>query len=237
MPVDAMVERAISGARLSSETIAAAARRHDLPVTGDTPVAAVSSLRRLTPRELDPLATALARPQTMAAAAQGFATSVGGLLTLPLRLSTDAAFALWFAVRGTSGAMGAYGFPPDTPQGEGLLRAGLLSVTGAVSAGTDPWGAAAHHVAVDPSGPRMLGSSARLLLRRVSSMTGRSSLGRAAPVVGGAIAATANASAVHVLARRARSHYRGLLHQWQEAVDAGDFEILEAWPQRSLPSG
>lgn len=246
-PVNALVERAIVGAQLSSESVADAARLRRLPVTGDSAIAMVSSLRRLPPDDLDPLAASLARPQAVAAAAQGFATGFGGLLTLPLRLSTDAAFALWFAVRATSGAMGAYGFPPDTPQGEAMLRAGLLSITGTIQPSADPWGAAARHLAVDPSGARLMASSARMLLRRVASTTGRGYLGRAAPVIGGAVAAGVNASAVHVLARRARHHYRGVLAQWQEAVDHGDLDVLEAWPQtpreahevtpRSLPPG
>jgi hypothetical protein len=234
-PVNALVERAISRARLSSDDIAAAARRRNLAVSGDSAVVAVTSLRRLPPDDLDPLAAALARPPTMAAAAQGFATGFGGVLTLPLRLSTDAAFALWFAVRATSGAMGAYGFPPDMPEGEALLRTGLLSITGGLSPRADPWGAAARHVVVDPSGARLLASSARLLLRRVASMSGRSVLCRTAPVVGGAVAATANASAVGVLARRARAHYREVRQQWQAAVDAGDLDAGEPWPRVSAP--
>lgn len=255
---NAMVERAISSAQVPSATIAAAARRKGLTVAGDTPVAAVESLRRLPPATLDPLAASLTRPQSLAAAAQGFATSVGGIATLPLRLSADTAFALWFAVRATSGAMGAFGFPPETPQGEALLRAGLLAITGAgagrVGAGTgrasggtgrsgggtgrsgdgtgrlDPLGLAARHVTVDPSGPRLVASSARLLVQRLATTTGRGQVGRAAPVVGGVVGATVNASAVHLLSRRARRHYRGLLHEWQRAIDAGDIDALRDWP-------
>lgn len=241
---NAMVERAISSAQVPSATIAAAARRKGLRIAGDTPVAAVESLRRLPPATLDPLAASLTRPQSLAAAAQGFATSVGGITTLPLRLSADTAFALWFAVRATSGAMGAFGFPPETPQGEALLRAGLLAITGAgagrAGGGTarpgdgtgrrDPLGLAARHVTADPAGPRLLASSARLLVRRLATTTGRGQVGRAAPVVGGVVGATVNASAVHLLSRRARRHYRGLLHEWQRAIDAGDLDALQDWP-------
>jgi hypothetical protein len=229
-PASALVERAISGARLSSEAVATAARHKGLPTVGDTPTAAVQSLRRLSPAALDPLAVSLTRPQSLAAAAQGFATGVGGLATLPLRVSTDAAFALWFAVRATSGAMGAFGFPPETAEGQALLRTGLLAATGAASGRADPLGLAARHVTVDPSGTRLLASSARLLVRRLATATGRGQLGRAAPVIGGAVAAGVNASAVHLLARRARRHYRGLLKEWQRAVDAGDLDALQAWP-------
>lgn len=236
-PASALVERAIARARLSSDAIAAAARRKGLPADGDTAVAAVRSLRCLPPTDLDPLAASLTRPQSLAAAAQGFATSVGGLATLPLRLSTDAAFALWFAVRATSGAMGAYGFPPETAEGEALLRAGLLAATGAASGRADPLGLAARHVTVDPQGARLLASSARLLVRRLATATGRGQLGRAAPVIGGAVGAGVNASAVHLVARRARRHYRGLLEEWQRAVDAGDLDALQAWPAASGSRG
>lgn len=239
---NAMVERAIVSACLSSATIAAAARRKGLTVTGATPVAAVESLRRLPPEALDPLAARLTRPQSMAAAAQGFATSVGGIATLPLRLSADAAFALWFAVRATSGAMGAFGFPPETPQGEALLRAGLLAITGAGTGGSpleagraDPLGLVARHVTVDPSGTRLLASSARLLVRRLATTSGRGQVARAAPVVGGVVGATVNASAVHLLGRRARRHYRGLLQEWQRAIDTGDLDALQDWPGAAGP--
>lgn len=240
---NAMVERAIASASLSSDAVTAAARRRGVPLAGATPVAAVESLRRLPPARLDPLAASLTRPQSLAAAAQGFATSVGGIATWPLRLSADAAFALWFAVRATSGAMGAFGFPPETPQGEALLRAGLVAITGAGAdraGGTgkradgagrrDPLGLAARHVTVDPSGTRLLASSARQLVRRLAATTGRGQVGRAAPVVGGVVGATVNASAVHLLSRRARRHYRGLLQEWQRAVDAGDLDALRGWP-------
>lgn len=235
---NAMVERAIAEAGLSSATIAAAAHRKGLQTHGATAEEAVASLRRLPVEALDPLAVRLTRPQCVAAAAQGFATSVGGLATLPLRLSADAAFALWFAVRATSGAMGAFGFPPETPQGQALLRAGLLTVSGAAGRGAwdggggggDLLGAAARHVTVDPSGTRMLASSARLLMRRLASRTGRGQLGRAAPFVGGLVGAGVNASAVQLIARRARHHYRELLTQWQHAIDAGDVAVLDQWP-------
>lgn len=242
----AMVERAIASACLSSDAVLAAAHRQGLAVAGATPVAAVESLRRLPPEMLDPLAVRLTRAQSLAAAAQGFATSVGGIATLPLRLSADAAFALWFAVRATSGAMGAYGFPAETPQGEALLRAGLLAITGAgagrsgaQTARSDPLGLAARHVTVDPTGTRLLASSARQLVRRLAATTGRGQVGRAAPVVGGVVGATVNASAVHLLSRRARRHYRELLQEWQRAVDAGDLEALRGWPGAAgaLPRG
>lgn len=235
------VERVVAEAGLSSETVAAAARRQGLAVHGDTAVAAVASLRRHDPAALDTLARRLTRPQCAAAAAQGFATSVGGLATLPLRLSADAAFGLWFTVRATSGAMGAFGFPVETPQGQALLRAGLLATADATDR-ADPLGAAARHVTVDPAGVRLAASSARQLVRRVAGHTGRGQLGRAAPLVGGVVGATVNASAVHLLTRRARLHFRALLTQWQVAVDAGDLDALERWsgvtgepPTRALP--
>lgn len=240
-----LVERTLDRAALPSHSVVATARSEGLPIADDPdPVAAVASLRRLPPAVLDPLAARLTRTQTLAAAAQGFATSFGGVATLPLRMSTDAAAALWFATRAASGAMGAFGFPVETERGRALLRAGLLQVTGVSAAATGLQGVmatATRQLAADPRGTRLVASSARMLVRRVGMACGRHQAVRLAPVVGGLVGAGLNGSAVHLLARRARRHYRTLLEEWQAAIDQGDLQELAGWhplpppPQRQLP--
>lgn len=221
---ESLLDELVRRARTDPRQVLAEAHKRGLPISGRTIEEQVTSLRRLHPAALDPVARAFLRTNSLAAGAQGFVTGLGGLATLPIAMGADTVGVLYWIVRATSAVMAAYGFENASEQGTAQLRIGLLAATGVNSVAVGGTSVAVSELSrqllANPASARVVALGTRQLLRNLGVGATRGRLARTVPVLGGAVGGALNASLVGAVGRRTRRHYRGLLESWQAAQPA-----------------
>ncbi|MGH8933306.1 MAG: EcsC family protein [Egibacteraceae bacterium] len=214
-----MLDEVIERARVPPEHLVAEASKRGLPMAGTAVRDRLFSLRFCAPLMLDPLARQYVASSSLAAGMQGFVANLGGVATMPLSISADTLGTLAAAVRATSGVMGAYGFESETEEGAAHLRVGLLTAAGISMVTIEGTQILVTHLSRQmirrAATERLNAALTGQISRRLAAGAFWERLPRAVPVVGGAIGASVNAGMVRAMGGRARSHYRGLLIEWQ----------------------
>ncbi|HUH07623.1 MAG TPA: EcsC family protein [Egibacteraceae bacterium] len=230
------LDRLIEAAQTRPATVLNEAAKRGIPLYGHDAAEALASLRLRPVIQLDPLASSFIRSNALIAGAQGFATNVGGVLTLPIALPADTVGSLALIVRATSAVMNSYGFETETEDGAVNLRIGLLAAAGVnkvlVSGTNILVSELSSRAILHPSGRELAGALTRSVADGLGRRLTHRQLARAAPIVGGAVGAGVNIALVRATAGRARRHYRDLLLQWQ----ANQALVTPALTASSAPS-
>lgn len=219
-PAARLFDELVDAARLDPHLVVAEARRRDIPVTGGTLAEQVHSLRAQPPAALDPVADRFIATSAGLAGAQGLSANLAAVIALPVALPADTLGTLALTVRAVSGAMVAYGFDTETPDGALELRRGLALAAGVSSVTVRGQARVAIEKMLDPAVGTALGGQlstalARAAGCRIGCALARSAVPRLILVAGGVAAAGINTALVHTTGRTAASHYRQQLVDWQ----------------------
>jgi hypothetical protein len=161
--------------------------------------------------QADALARSYVRTYAKMAAAQGFATGLGGILTLPVTVPADAAAYVAWLVRCGSAIQLAFGQETRTETGDAQLKLAMLAGAGVSEVtinGTKILVTQfAKKVSKTPYAKAPIQAAMKTLAAKAGIQLTHKSFAKAVPVLGGVINGAAQGSMVKVAGGRIRVHY------------------------------
>lgn len=149
------------------------------------------------------------------AAGQGFVTGLGGLITLPASMPTDAAAYVWWLARTASAVQLSYGFPTRTETGDAQLKLALLAGAGVSSVTVEGSEVLVAHLARRvlraPYAQAPIQAAIRAVAAKAGIQVTRKSLAKAVPIVGGAVNGGVHGTLVYLGGVRILNYYEELV--------------------------
>lgn len=209
--VEDSLDKIIETAAIAPEKVLEEAETRGLAVTGVDLPGRLKSLRENDLSALDAMARGYIRTYTRTAAAQGFMTGIGGVITLPVTVPTDVAAFLVLVARANSAVMQTYGFDSQTEEGATMLRLGLAAGLGvnklSVAGSTVLVKGLTKQVMTKPYREAVVLSTVKAVAKKVGVTLYKRHFAKVVPLIGGGINAGVSGGLVYAFGRKAMSHY------------------------------
>lgn len=205
------LEQLIAWAAIDPDKVIEEFNQRGILTTDGRPVAGIGDLRSVAPSESRRVAKRYIKTYSQLAAGQGFVTGLGGWITLPASVPTDAAAYVWWLARTASAVQLSYGFPTRTETGDAQLKLALLAGAGVSSVtveGTEVLVAhLARRVLRTPYAQAPMQAAIRALAAKAGIQVSRKGLAKAVPIVGGAVNGGVHGTLVYLGGVRILNYY------------------------------
>ena len=213
--VSGAIDQIIEKVSLDPEVILEEYRERAILRPDGTPFLSLADVREhVTPQQAKRLSRHFVNTYATWAGAQGFATGLGGLVTLPLTVPTDAAAYVAWLARGASAAQLAHGRETRTETGDSQLKLAMLAGAGVSQVTLEGVQVLvtqmAKRVATTPYAKAPVQAAVRALAAKLGVQLTHKSFAKAVPVVGGVINGSVQAGMVKTAGNRMIAHYQDL---------------------------
>lgn len=214
--VDAAIDEIIEQASLDPGDVLREFAERGIRRTDGAPLGGLEDVRQhVSPADSKYVSTKFVNTYAKMAAAQGFVTGLGGLITLPVTVPADAAAYVGWLARGASAAQLAHGRETRSPTGDAQLKLAMLAGAGVSHVTVNGVKVLvknmARRVMVTPYAKAPFQAAVKALAAKAGVQLTHKSFAKAVPIVGGFVNGTAQGAMVKTAGSRIVAHYQELV--------------------------
>ncbi len=212
--VDSSVDQIVEWSAVDPKKVIEEFQAAGFKCTDGRDIEQVQDLRDVRLGDAEKIARRFIKTNTQLAAGQGFATGIGGLITIPVSVPADAAAYVGWLARTASAVQLSYGFDHRTETADAQLKLAMLAGVGVSSVtiqGTEVLVTQlAKKVMTTPYHSAPMQAAVKSLAAKVGINLTHKSFAKAVPLVGGAINGSVQGGLVNVGGKRILSYYKEL---------------------------
>jgi hypothetical protein len=212
--VDSSIDQIIEWAAMDPEKVLQEYQIAGFKCSDGREIELIDDLRDVRLGDAEKVARRFIRAYTQMAAGQGFATGLGGMITLPASVPADAAAYVGWLARTASAVQLCYGFEHRTETADSQLKLAMLAGAGVSSLtiqGTEVLVTQlAKKIMTTPYHSAPMQAAVKALAAKVGINLTHKSFAKAVPLVGGAVNGSMQGGLVNVGGKRILGYYKEL---------------------------